>query len=211
MKLYFVRHGESEAAKEKLSQNSGSPLSDLGRQQAKLVSKRLKLIPLDLIYSSPYQRARETAGIINKRLKLPLELMDHVREVKRATGIEGLSLESDLPTKIRVMAMENRDNPDWKYKDSESIREIWERAGMVMDHLLKSHREQNVLVVSHGIFIKTFLTMAIFGSELDTRIFHRVQDKFRVRNTSISLLEYDQMTGWNLVLWNDVAHVEFLE
>ena len=211
MKLYFVRHGETTDASQKISQTQSSSLSTQGRKQAKLLASRLVDVKIDVIYSSPMTRAQETTEIINKKLKLPVEFMDNVKELKRATALEGLSRDSEIHKKVRELALENRHNPDWKYEDSESVREIWDRSGKAIDHLIKEHLNDTVLVVSHGNFIRAFLARVLFGDEINIGVYHMFRKKFYSFNTSISLLEYTPEKGWMLVFWNDVAHIESFE
>lgn len=82
MKLYFVRHGQSVDASNSLHQTFESPLSNLGQKQAKFLGKRLQNIKFDLIYTSPFHRARETAEIINKTLRTKMEVMEQAHEFK---------------------------------------------------------------------------------------------------------------------------------
>lgn len=208
MKVYFVRHGVSENSSQRMHQNSETPLSNLGIRQAEAVARKLPKSSIDLIYSSTYPRAKETAQIINQLLKVKYELMDTIREVKRSTAVEGLPLESELPLKIKKLSFENRHNPDWKYEDSESVREIWQRAGMVIDHLLIHHERQNILIVSHGGIIKAIITRALFGPELNPKIYFTIQDRMELRNTSISELDYNIERGWKLICWNNSDHLE---
>ena len=65
--LYFVRHGEQVDAEFGLPEG---PLSERGRQQASLIADRLQSIRFDAAYTSPLQRAIETAGVITERLNL---------------------------------------------------------------------------------------------------------------------------------------------
>src|SRR5918996_2165781 len=82
MKLYFVRHGESEANTQHVISNRESPfgLTDLGRGQAKVLAERLKDILFTAIYSSPVRRAKETAEILSQALRRPYEVTEALRE-----------------------------------------------------------------------------------------------------------------------------------
>ena len=63
MKVYFIRHGQSEG--NRLSLHCGwsdTPLSELGHAQAKAAGVHLKDIPFDRIYCSDLPRARQTAA-----------------------------------------------------------------------------------------------------------------------------------------------------
>ena len=59
--VYFVRHGESEANITPVYQPLGSPLSDKGRQQAKLIAERIAKVSFEALVVSPLFRAKETA------------------------------------------------------------------------------------------------------------------------------------------------------
>src|SRR6185436_14427298 len=82
MKLYFVRHGESEANIQHVISNRESPfgLTERGREQARVLAERLKDVPFTAMYSSPLLRARETADILYQSLNLPYRVTDALRE-----------------------------------------------------------------------------------------------------------------------------------
>ncbi len=80
MKIYLIRHGESVANKGGLSQTSETLLSEQGIKQAKDVAKRLTRLKIDLIYSSTHLRAKQTAEIISKKIKKPIEYWENLIE-----------------------------------------------------------------------------------------------------------------------------------
>ena len=62
--FYLVRHGETEWNSEnRMCGRTDVPLSEAGRRQAESLAERLKPIPFEALYSSPLQRARETARL----------------------------------------------------------------------------------------------------------------------------------------------------
>jgi broad specificity phosphatase PhoE len=74
--LYFSRHGETEANREKrFSGRRDTPLTDTGRSQARAVGEILKrevgMQPRLAFVSSPLRRARTTMEIIRETLGLP--------------------------------------------------------------------------------------------------------------------------------------------
>jgi len=82
MKLYFTRHGESEANIRMIISNRDlpHPLTERGRLQAAALAEELRGRPINRIYASPIPRAKETAQILSDALKVPLELADALRE-----------------------------------------------------------------------------------------------------------------------------------
>jgi probable phosphoglycerate mutase len=68
MRLYFVRHGESEANVSRQFSNKfydRHPLTATGRAQAEKLAEMLRDVKFDAIYVSPLLRARQTAEIIS--------------------------------------------------------------------------------------------------------------------------------------------------
>jgi broad specificity phosphatase PhoE len=69
MRVYFVRHGERADNSDSIFAKPDIPLSKNGRQQAALLAQRFASIPVEVIYTSPYVRTRETAEILNAVIK----------------------------------------------------------------------------------------------------------------------------------------------
>ena len=82
MKLYFVRHGESEANTQQVISNRERPfrLTPVGKQQVNTLAEKLKDVPFTAIFSSPVRRARETADILSGSLHLPYQVIEALRE-----------------------------------------------------------------------------------------------------------------------------------
>lgn len=66
--IYLVRHGEQENAEFGISDG---PLSERGRAQAHAIGRRLADVPFDAAYTSPLDRATETAAIIDQYTQGP--------------------------------------------------------------------------------------------------------------------------------------------
>jgi len=67
MKLYITRHGTTEWNLEKRLQGwADSPLTEDGRNRAIKLGNSLKDIDFDMIYTSPQERALNTAKLIRE-------------------------------------------------------------------------------------------------------------------------------------------------
>jgi len=66
--LYFVRHGEQVDQEFGLPEG---PLSERGLEQATLLANRLASVRFDAAFTSPLQRAIETAAVITTSLSIP--------------------------------------------------------------------------------------------------------------------------------------------
>ena len=82
MKLYIVRHGETDWNKARRVQGfSDIPLNEYGRHLARETAEGMKDIPFDLAYTSPLIRARETAEIILAGREIPLIESNGIKEM----------------------------------------------------------------------------------------------------------------------------------
>jgi probable phosphoglycerate mutase len=82
MKIYFARHGQSQANLLHQISNRGlrHGLTRRGREQAVALADRLRNLRITQIYSSPLLRAIETTVILANRLELDYEVVDALRE-----------------------------------------------------------------------------------------------------------------------------------
>jgi broad specificity phosphatase PhoE len=82
MRIYFVRHGESQANLLHEISNRGlrHGLTQQGREQAAALAQRLQHHPITQIYSSPVLRAIETSVILANQLNINYEITPALRE-----------------------------------------------------------------------------------------------------------------------------------
>ncbi|MDQ4049305.1 MAG: histidine phosphatase family protein [Actinomycetota bacterium] len=80
--LFLVRHGETErSARHVYSGQADVPLTDAGREQARLAGERLADAGIDAIWSSPLCRATDTAEAIAKTTGAPVRIDERLIEV----------------------------------------------------------------------------------------------------------------------------------
>jgi len=136
--LYFVRHGLSEM--NKLGFYSGrteTPLAPEGVKQAKQAGQEIKALGIDLIVSSPLERARETAILIAKEIGYPdKDILLDKRFTERMFGV----LEGTPYTGARDID---------HHEGVETDAEILERARKGLEYI-KTLAHDNILIVAHG-------------------------------------------------------------
>ena len=82
MKIYLIRHGETDWNLQQLLQGSADiPLNQNGLELARVTAQGLKDVPFDLIYTSPLKRARQTAEILKGERDIPLIEEPRLREI----------------------------------------------------------------------------------------------------------------------------------
>ena len=187
MKLYIVRHGETEWNKARRIQGQVDiPLNEFGRRLARKTAKGLSDITFDLCYSSPLSRARETAALLLEGRDTPV--IEDARISEMAFGeYEGRCCSRsgwNLPEEFRRFF----DGPD-KYQapaGGENFAQVKERTGEFLKELYgrTEYQDSNILIATHD-------GMAVCFDENDVRPMGR--DAVGVRG--IRLREGDYVVG----------------
>jgi broad specificity phosphatase PhoE len=205
MNVYFIRHGETTANYNWIHQDAKTELSENGRKQAQFLANRLKKINLDLIVTSTYERTKDTANIIKNEINKPLISSDLFIEIKRPSEVEGLRYDDPKVVKIRNKIILNFHEPSFRHSDEESFYDLSDRSKKALTYL-EELTEANILVVTHGDFIRCLLGQILLGNKFDSHDFLNIKEKFSLNNTAITLCEYKE-GKWKLITWNDFAHL----
>lgn len=163
MKVYIVRHGQIPNNALKRHTNPYEDLTELGIQQAKELSEKVKDINFDIIYVSPYLRAKHTAEIINSN---NINVIVDERLKERDCGqLSNQPLESDE---------EREDYWDYysknEHQNAENIVPFFKRVYSFLDEL-KTKQYNKVLVVAHSGISKAF--NAYFNGIQDGKFLNR--------------------------------------
>ena len=143
--LLVIRHGQTEWSKDgRHTGRTDIALTDVGRDEARAAAQTLSGWHLEKAWSSPLQRARETAELVDPSCGLVVD--DDL--VEWDYGIyEG---ESTPTTRERV--------PDWsvwthEILDGETVDQVGERADRFLDRFDREVPEGNAVVFAHGHFL----------------------------------------------------------
>jgi broad specificity phosphatase PhoE len=99
MKIFLMRHGQTTGdIEDRFGGDYEDHLTDLGRAQSKELAEKLLNLNIEKIYYSPRIRAAETAEIIEKVTKIPLEIKNDLRE-RNAYGILTGKIKSEVADK----------------------------------------------------------------------------------------------------------------
>lgn len=156
--LHFIRHGEVyNPTKVLYGRLPGFFLSTNGRQQAAAASEALADRPLNAIYSSPMERAQETAQIIREPHSEHLHLQTDERINEVHVSYQGTPLEE-----LERIAFElyTRSEPPY-----ETIPQIRARViDFVMD-MRKRHAGEEIVAVTHGDIVVLMFLYAMGQTE----------------------------------------------
>lgn len=143
MKIYVIRHGETEQWKNRIIANISESLNKNGVNQATNVGKKLRELDLDVIYCSPIERVKHTLELFDLDKNIPVEIEDRLKE--RDMGIyENISFDN-----LDWDVFWNY-NSDKKYPKLESMKDVYLRIKEFLDELKKKYKDESILLVTHG-------------------------------------------------------------
>jgi probable phosphomutase (TIGR03848 family) len=168
--ILLVRHGQTPSTGKVLpGRTAGLHLSDAGRQQAERTAERIgELKQVDAVYTSPLERARETAAPIGSAIGLRPKVDRGLLECEFGewTG-------ADLPKLMKKPEWQTvqRAPSTFRFPGGESFSAMQHRIVSTLDRLRASHLGGTIVCVSHADPIKAAVAHAL-GTHLD--LFQRI-------------------------------------
>ncbi|HEX7063854.1 MAG TPA: histidine phosphatase family protein, partial [Bacillales bacterium] len=177
-RIGIVRHGSTAWNKEGRAQGSADiPLDENGRAEAGKLAERLSTENWDFIYSSNLLRAKQTAEIIGGKIGgLQVRLDSRLREAGGGQ-IEGTTEEERI----------EKWGKGWRDLNLglESADSVIARGLPCIEEIAKQHENKNILIVSHGSFIRSLLLELIDNAST----------KWDLKNTSLTTIAKTK-SGW---------------
>lgn len=168
--VLLVRHGQTPTTGKILpGRAKGLHLADEGRKQAEIAAERIGALgTVDAVYSSPLERAKETAAPISKALGLKTQIDRGLFECDFGdwTG-EELKKLMKLPEWQTVQ----RAPSTFRFPNGESFTEMQTRMVTALDRLRLKHPGGTIVCVSHADTIKAAVAHAL-GTHID--LFQRI-------------------------------------
>ncbi len=157
MNLLLIRHGEIPSNINKLyAGKSTEGLTDKGVCQAKKIAEKLNGFKLYALYSSPIQRALQTAEIIGKEIRKDIMIEDAFREMELGPW-EGLS-EYDVARVYSVEWAVWQNRPaELKLPGRETLDELLDRVLKGVQNIYRNSTDRNVVIVTHVAVIRVLL------------------------------------------------------
>ena len=193
--FYLIRHAAHGLLGHKMAGcMSGVCLSDIGQAQAAQLAERLSQIPLSAIYSSPLERAQETAAPIAARMNLPIQTCPAILEINYGDWT-GLTFE-ELQARPEWKAY-NQFRSGTRIPGGEMMLEAQTRTVTQMQALCLQHPNESIALVSHADIIKGALTYYL-GMPLD--VFLRLE----ISPASVSIVALNEF-GPRVLRVNDTG------
>ena len=200
--IYLIRHAEAEGnVKEFFQGNVDTPLTEKGEQQLECLVQRFAEIPLDAIYTSPFQRAKLTAEAVGRGRALSIEPEYELREINGG--------EWEGRTWAEIPRLFPRQYELWTHKmwlfaapHGDTMTDVYYRMQETMKRIAEENAGKTVAVISHGCAVRNFLAAVEFGN------ISGLADVGWADNTAVSLVEYDNARDkWTLIFKNDSSHL----
>jgi broad specificity phosphatase PhoE len=155
--LYLFRHGQTDFNAEGrfAGQKFDIPVNAKGIEQAEKLSLLLKPVALDIIYSSPLIRAKQTAEIVAKQFpNIQIIFDDNLKETNYG-DTEG-KLYDDL-TPENLTLHKTATNPNFSHPNGETQIASADRFMKVLQHIVDTTDYKTIGISSHGGIIRYVL------------------------------------------------------
>lgn len=210
MRLYLVRHAESEANARLPGAAIDCRLTGLGHEQARAAGRRLSELAVTRVVASPYRRTLETAEHIRRATGAPASIMPLLHE----HHVDAFPDDQDWPLADRATLARDFPHfavpgdfdfaPRW-HTPPESEASVLARAERVLAELDERHAHEpaaRLAIVSHGSPTGK-LVMAALGA-IDP-----LRAGVRIDNASITIVDY--APDWRVLLaCNTTEHLAHL-
>ncbi|MFN0147129.1 MAG: histidine phosphatase family protein [Dehalococcoidia bacterium] len=201
-RIWIARHGQTEANRTGLfCGHAETPLTDLGRAQARALGRRLAAIEFAAVYTSDFSRAVLTAALALDGRALTPHLDPDLRELHY--GEWEMHRESEIrrthPEQVRLMRAED---PAWQPPGGETTAMVRARTFRALQRIARRHQHHDVLVVSHGTAINCMLAEVLGAAP--THVF-----RFDVANCGLSRVTAGR-SRLAVSLLNETGHLEGL-
>lgn len=133
---------------------NGSFLTEKWISQAEVLGKFLKENKkIDIILSSPVERAKQTAIILQKFVNCKINYFDELKEIDwwDKTGF----LVSEIPEEISKNFLENP--YEFAHTNGESMKDLFTRIKIFCENNFKNYENKNIAIVSHDNVIKAIV------------------------------------------------------
>lgn len=197
--VLVIRHGETSWNRDEIFRGRADvPLSERGREQARMLTTALGEHRIRAVYSSPLSRARETAGPLAEALGLEVAVDERLIDMSFGEweGRPRAEIEKEEAGLYQTWLAEPA---RFRAPGGESLADVLARAWPAVEEIAAKHAERVAVLVSHRVVCKLLLCAGLGVGEAG---FWRV----RVDTASVSTLAASE-GRWVVARVNDTHHL----
>lgn len=143
--VYFARHAEPDFNNH---DDLTRALTEKGKRDLDLVNTYLEDKHIEVVLSSPFQRAIETVEGFAKTLNMKVTIVEDFRERR----VDSCWIEDFMG-----FAQKQWEDFEYKLSDGECLKEVQTRNIAALEKVLIEHKNKNIVVASHGTALSTIL------------------------------------------------------
>ncbi len=195
--IIFLRHGQAKNNTERVlaGRTEGIPLTEVGIKQAKHTAELLEHMNISAIYSSPIQRAKHTAEIVGEHNSIDVSVDDRLIELDMGK-FTGMPYDEIISSHGNVFMKFYNGELEIAHNGVETFFDVKKRVSGIVNHVIESHPDENVVLVTHMDPIKAMLSTIVDLSA--TNLFELI-----IANASLNIFrEKDQkfsLSGLNVM------------
>lgn len=201
MRLWLIRHGETDFNRERRCQGTSDlDLNETGVKQASAIARYMANISLTAVHSSPLKRAFQTAAAFAEPAGIEIKPEPGLMELDQGV-FEGCKMEEMTRSHPDVIKDWIANPAETLLPGGESMRQLEKRAWEAILRISKSYpRDATIAAVSHNLAISTILCKVL---SMDLNLFR----KFRLSPAGLSRIDFTPL-GPVLVSMNNTSHLE---
>ena len=156
--IIFLRHGQAENNTKRIlaGRTEGVPLTKIGIEQAEQIGKYLKPIDISAIYSSPIERADNTAKIVAESNSIDYKLDERLTELDMGKFTR-MPYDEIFAKHGNVFLKFYSNDPIISEHNVETFPHVQKRVMDMLDYTIKKHDQENVILVTHMDPIKSVI------------------------------------------------------
>lgn len=181
-RLILVRHANTNDNNAgRLSGHSDSVLSDKGRLQIEELTKFLEKQDIDTIYTTTSTRTKETVKNVAKSKNIEIIQKNSLREINfgKFEGLTSKDIEINYKDEFDKMIT---DGDKYKFPEGESLIDFYDRSISELNDILKSDKDKNILICTHGGTIRNIISYLMSNS-------HKYHWNFKIDNASVTIID----------------------
>jgi len=157
--IIFLRHAQAENNAKRIlaGRTEGVHLTKTGLEQAERIAKYLKPLDISAIYSSPIERASHTAEIVAKNNSLDHNLDDRLTEIDMGKFTR-MNYDDMFAKYGNIFLKFYENDPVIAEHEVETFLEVQSRVLDMVNYVVKKHKNENVILVTHMDPIKSMLS-----------------------------------------------------
>jgi len=202
-KIIIIQHCQSEHHINNMTGGwTDTPLTDLGMEQAELIGLKLKEDingEKYILYSSDLRRAKQTAEIIGKHLKLEVIENIGLREIN--TGVAAGKTKDWAKKNRKLRSSDGFDMDYQEFQDGETWRQFYSRVCNCMERICYLEKK-DLIIVTHG---GTLSYIIAWWMNFESQMLAKAN--FSASPGSISLLCENKYRQNSLKILNDTSHL----